>query len=141
MGETALAIAAIVSAGAAVTGTVLSTVHANKAAAAQRRLQQLQATRQKQQQIREARIRRGQVANIAGQTGTGLSSAALGAEGSIQSQLATNLSFLDQSLGIAQTISKQQSKAQTFGAVAGLGGQVFSAVGGTKAIKDSKIFS
>lgn len=128
---------ASVALGVAVAGTAVSAISANKAAKAQQKLQRLRSTQQRRSQVREARIRRGRVANIAAQTGTQGSSGALGAQGSIQTQLATNLSFLDRSLGFAQTISSQQARAQTFSAIAGLGGKVFGAVGGAGQISSA----
>lgn len=123
-------IIASVALGVATAGTVISAVAASKAQKAQQKLQNLRSQQSRTQQIREARIRRGRVANIAAQTGTAGSSAAAGARGSIQTQLATNLSFLDRSLGLVQSISSQQAKAQTFGAIAGLASKAFGAVGG-----------
>ena len=121
--------AALIGAGAAVVGTI----NANKARKAQQKLQQLRTTQSRRQQIREARIRRGRVANIAAQTGAQGSSAELGAKGSIQTQLAINLSFLDQSLGITQQISSAQSRAQTFSGIASLAVTGFNAIdGGTE---------
>ena len=119
-----------------VASTVVSTINANKARASQQKLQQLRTNQSRRQQIREARIRRGRVANIAAQTGAQGSSAELGARGSIQTQLAVNLSFLDQSLGIAQQISSQQSRAQTFSGIASLSATGFSALGGGTVVKD-----
>ena len=100
--------------------TVVAQRQQKKARRSQQRIADLQADRQRRAQLREARIRRAQVENIAAQTGTAESSGEIGATGAIQSQLASNLSFLDQT----QTLSNRASSAlqsasdiQSFGAV------------------------
>jgi len=89
----------------------------NKAAKAQQRLQAIRTAQLRRAQIREARISRGRITNIAAQTGALGSSAILGAQGGLQTQLAVNLSFLDQTLGASQEISRQQDRAQTASAI------------------------
>ena len=55
-----------------------------------------------------------------------------GGQASLSSQLGGNLGFAGQMSGLSQEISMQQSRAQTAGAVAGLGMQVFSGADGFK---------
>ena len=65
--------------------------------------------RAKRRQIREARVRREQAANVAAQTGAQGSSSVVQNEGSIQSQLGSNLSFLDQTAARSERIFDAQS--------------------------------
>ncbi|MDB4489295.1 hypothetical protein N9017_04185, partial [Akkermansiaceae bacterium] len=53
-----------------------------------------------------------------------------GGQASLSSQLGGSLGFAGQMSGLSQQISMAQSRAQTAGAIAGLGSQVFSAAGG-----------
>ena len=59
--------------------------------------QQLEQAREKRRQIRQARIQRAAVEQTAENRGLAGGSAVAGATSSIQSQLGTNMSFLDQS--------------------------------------------
>lgn len=90
---------------------------------AQRRAD-IATARQRRQQIRDARIARAQVASQGSGRGIQESSGIIGAEGSIGSQLSSNLSFLDRTQEISGQISqaniragKLQSRAATFQAV------------------------
>ena len=98
MGPPALIIAGI-GAAASIAGTV-SAVQAQKsqrkAARAQARIAELQRSRERRDTVRRARIARAQIENQVGSAGLLASSTAVGGTGSIQSQLASNLSFLDQ---------------------------------------------
>lgn len=120
------AAAAIVGAGAAVVGTVSSISSQRRAAAAQRQQQQLQAQRSQRQAIREAQIRRAQTQ--AGAQGLGITggSALGGGLSSLSSQLGGALGYAGQQSGLSKEISIASSKAQTAGAIAGLGMQAFS---------------
>jgi len=122
--------AAIIGAGAAVVGTVSSISSQKKAASAQRQQQQLQAQRSQRQAIREAQIRRAQTQ--AGAQGMGITggSALGGGLSSLSSQLGGALGYAGQQSGLSKEISIASSKAQTAGAVAGLGMNLFSAAGG-----------
>ena len=122
--------AAIVGATAAVVGTVSSISSQKKAAAAQRQQQQLQAQRSQRQAIREAQIRRAQTQ--AGAQGMGITggSALGGGLSSLSSQLGGALGYAGQQSGLSREISIASSKAQTAGAVAGLGMNLFGAAGG-----------
>lgn len=97
----------------------------------QQRLQQVRQARQRRQQIREAQQARSEALAQAVATGmvsgTGKTSAASHATGAIQSQLASNLSFLDQTQGLMQqqSIFQQRAadhagRAETFSALSGL---------------------
>jgi len=109
----------------------------NRALQAQQKSDQLKQARERRDAMREARIRRAAVTQAGENQGAGGSSAAIGGAGSISSQLSSNLSFLDnQAMYSRQTsaalyqANKAQSSAQTYGAVAGFGAQMFSSAGG-----------
>lgn len=137
----------------------------------QNRLQQKQADisnqRNRVRSIREARIKRGQIAAGAQNAGVSGSSGAIGGASSISSQLTSNLGFGDQQLQIARdlgdnnvatqgalgdinvnlasiatTNSANQAKAQEGAAlgaaIGGLGSSIFSAGGGFKTIFGAK---
>ena len=145
------AVAAVAGAGAAGYGTVKSIKAQKKAAAAQqqefkyqRQIDNYKAARERTQAIRSARLSRGtalQAATTQG-AGGGQTSASLGGLGSIDSQLQSNLSFLDTNNKLSDLASeaagraaKYGAAAQVFGDVASLGVQVFNAAGGVPAIK------
>lgn len=103
----------------------------------QRRMDELRQNRERRQAIREQRIKTAQVIQAGANQGAVTSSAVQGGSGSLQSQLSSNLSFLD-SMGRNANLASQanqqalnaSSRAQNFGAMAGLGGTIFSAAGG-----------
>lgn len=74
-----------------------------RARRARQRQVAIQTRRAKIGQIREARIRRGVITNIAQQTGAFTSAAAGGVAG-ITTQLGTNLSFLDEQFRVQQQL-------------------------------------
>ena len=94
--------------------------------AAQQRIADIKAARARTKAVREARIRRAEVLTGAQATGTGDTSAAAGAVGSVQSQLGANLSFLDRVGAISRESSIFQQKAVTAGGRA----ETASAIGG-----------
>jgi chromatin segregation and condensation protein Rec8/ScpA/Scc1 (kleisin family) len=112
-----------------------------KAAAYQRRMDELRQNRERRQAIREQRIKTAQVIQAGANQGAQTSSAVQGGAGSLQSQLSSNLSFLDNMATNANLASRanQQAlnagaRAQTWGAMAGLGGTIFSQAGGFQSI-------
>lgn len=131
---TVAAVAAVVGAGAAVAGTVLSARASAKASKIQKQQRNLQASRRRRSAIREARIARGQVVNTAALTGVSGSSAEAGATSAISSQLSSNLSFLDQQVGLGNQIAGAQSSANIFGSISRIGTSIFQAAGGVGAI-------
>ena len=122
--------------GVATVGTAYSIYSSERAAKSSRRLQRARATQEKRSQLREARIRRANIMNLAANVGTTGSSSALGGAGSIQSQLSGNLSFIDEGLSLQEAISKNQQRSQLFGSIANLGSSVFSAAGGFSALEN-----
>lgn len=102
----------------------------------QREIADLQAARQRREAARQAQERRAQIVASAEQAGVSGSSGVSGATGSVQTQAASNLSFLDQTsrlssqaaelFGDARTISNTPIFADTSWATAG---SVFNAVG------------
>jgi hypothetical protein len=138
--------AAVVGAGAAVVGTVASIKNQNKAAKAQqeqfkyqRQMDNYRAARERVQAIRAARLSYGASQQAAVNQGAETTSGSLGALGSIQSQLNSNLSFLDtnnrlsdQATEAAGRAAKFGAAAQVWGSVANFGMQVYNASGGFK---------
>jgi hypothetical protein len=133
-------VGAIVGAGAAVVGTVSSINAQNKAAAAnreqfeyQKQINNNKAVRERRDAIRAARLTGGQVLQAAETQGAGSTSAALGGQGSIVSQLNNNLSFLDTQQSLAdkagaasQVADTARASASNWGAVSGLGMAIFN---------------
>ena len=111
---------------ASVAGTAVSIKQGQEASAAQRRQQGLSARRSQRQAIREAQIRRAQSQVQAGAMGVTGGSGLAGGQASLSSQLGGNLGFAGQMSGLSQEITMAQSRAQTAGAVAGLGMQAFA---------------
>ena len=142
-----MATAAVVGATAAVVGTV----QANKAAKAQAAAQQQSMEAQQQQQTLQVRrsqraaIRQQQIQQAqlrAGALGMGVTggSALAGGGASLASQTGEALGFGSQMSGLSRRITmfNQQAvdygtRAQTAGAIASLGGQLFSSAGGFSA--------
>lgn len=136
MGVETIAIAGLVLAAAGTTATVVAqrqqAVAQKKSASEQKRAAALSASRQRRQQIRQARIARGQTLNVAGQTGAE-GSGLQGGLSSLGAQVGSNLGFSTQTEGIGRNIARfgrQAASAASFGAiasgVAGLGGALFS---------------
>lgn len=102
----------------------------------QQRADEVKQNREKRQAIREQRIKAAAIAQAGANQGAVTSSAVVGGQASLQSQLSGNLSFLDTmgSLNNSASRANQQAldagaKAQTWGALAGLGGTIFSQAG------------
>jgi len=106
--------------------TAVSINQQKKASAASRRQQGLSARRSQRQAIREAQIRRAQSQVQAGAMGVTGGSGLAGGQSSLSSQLGGSLGFAGQMSGLSQEITMAQSRAQTAGAVAGLGMQAFA---------------
>lgn len=92
----------------------------------------LQAARQRRDAIRQARLAQGALATKGASQGVQNSSGVLGGQGSIQSQLNNNLSFLDQYNALSTDASINLDKAATatgwssdFGKISDLGMTVF----------------
>lgn len=140
-------IAAIGGLALAAAGTVKQISASKKAAKAQKReaaeqqaLQDAQATRERQKQVRAAVRKQGIIANSAAVGGLEDSSGAQGALSNVSSETGNNLNFLNTVQGINANITSARqdqidanSQAQFGGAVAGFGTQVFSAAGGFSA--------
>ena len=160
LGATAATAAAT---GVAVVGTAVgaaSTVYsANKqakatkqAAAAQREATQaqsrsasVQAARDRMKQIREARIRAGAIAGVAGSEGMGMgTSGVAGSIASIGSQTGSNIGQINVTQGFAETASNAlqrsadyQVEAQKWQMIGGISKSIFSDLGGSKTIFDA----
>lgn len=112
-----------------------------RALAAQQNADELKQARERRQQIREARIRMGTAAQNAANQGVSASSGAIGGQGSIATQLSSNLGFLDQVGNLNKVTTsnnylanKYKAKADTYGNIANLGMTIFSAGGGFNTI-------
>ena len=135
----------VIAIGLAVAGTVGSAIQGRKAEKAQKRARQLQERQEKLKQRREelrarreARIEQARIAQAGANVGASGSSAVVGGVASLQSQLSSNLSFLNESGNLAQQQSRflqkaanAQARAGEFGAVANLGFTLFDAAGGS----------
>jgi len=131
-------IALVAGSAVAAGGTLYSAKQQRKAASAQRQAatyqkqqQQLARSRARRDAIRQARLAHASSINSGANTGTIGSSGVQGGAGSILSQGASNVSFLDESGRIADMASEQlgkarmyTSRAQTGAAIASIGQQV-----------------
>lgn len=140
------AVGAVVGTAAAV-GSFVEAGKANKAAKQQYRFERQLATnrsaKQRRDMIRQARLANGNLMQGIANSGAdaGGSSIALGALGSIQSQIAGNLSFLDTNQKLADQagfyankVTIANSRSQLYSGVSQLGFQVFGQAGGSDAI-------
>ena len=133
----AVAAAQVISAGVAVAGTAVS-IHQNRQAAkdqekaqdVQQRIAEVEEQRKRALALRQARIQRARIENIAAQTGTSGSSGETGALQSISNQTNANLSFLDvtsqlanQATAYNRSAARRQSNAATAGAITDVASQ------------------
>ena len=93
---------------------------------AERRMQAIKMQRERRRQVREAQRMQAQTEATAVATGTTKTSAVAQAQGSVQSQLASNLSFLDQMKTLTDTQSIFAQKAADHERRAGVGQAVSS---------------
>lgn len=131
--------AAVVGAAATVAGTVGSIKAQNKANkmakqqyAYERQANNNKIARERRDAIRAARLTQGALVQTGATQGASDTSAALGGLGSIQSQLNSNLSFLDTQSSLADkagaaSLARQNAaaNAQNWGAISSLGMQIF----------------
>lgn len=103
-----------------------------KAAAEQAKLTKAQAARERQQQVRDAVRKRAVIANNAAVQGVGQSSASLGGQSSVASELGGNINYLNQTeqlnLNIGNFNTQATSagnRAAVYGGVADLGMTAF----------------
>lgn len=124
--ETSILIGAGLLAATQVGTTLMANASRNKANKAQKKLEALRTMQQRRATIQEERKLRGSAVNSAyqsgGQGGSGLS----GYTGSLQTQLATNKSFLDNGLKLSDTIADAQNKAQNIQAIGTAAGSVIA---------------
>lgn len=117
----------------------------NKAARYERQRSDLQSALQKRDAVRSARSSYAEAQQNAQNQGVQDSSSAEGGQGSIVSQVNSNLSFLDQYGFYSDQASKAMGQArdaqyegQIWGQVTGLAEKVYEANGGSKAFKGPK---
>lgn len=112
-----------------------------RARAAEKRIQDIKAARERRAAVREAMKARADINTGVVASGVSGSSAAVAGMGTINTQLATNLSFLDQTKSLAdqsslfqEAAAKHSSRAQDFSDLSGLamqGASMFAAYGAT----------
>lgn len=123
--------AALIVAGVATASSIDQQKRAARASKRAQRAQQVQAdlqtARERRNQIRQARIQRAQLEAQALAQGTTGASSVVGAAGSVQSQLGSNIGFLNQQQQLSQFASAQnqraaaaQTRASIFSSVASL---------------------
>ena len=134
---TGLIIGSVAGTGASIQQSRQARKEAGKARKAEQRLQNVRAARERKAAVREARLKRAQIQSGAVQGGVATSSGAVQGAGAVGTQLASNLSFLDQSSQLTNQISlfRQKSadasgRASTYAAVSGLAMQGASLFGG-----------
>jgi len=141
--------ALLFAAGTAAVGTIASVQQQRKAGAAaqqqyaaEQRKAEVQNVRSVRQQIREARIAQASMTNTAALTGGTGGSGLAGGLGSVGSQLSGNINYMQQiaqqntAIGAAAAAGAQaQSNAAIYGSIGQLGGTIFSAMGGPKALQ------
>lgn len=137
-----LEVAAVISATASV-ANISEQRKAGKAAerqyAAEARKAEIQNIRSVRQQIREARLAQAAMLNTGAQTGGIGSSALAGGAGSIGTQLAGNINYMQQiakentAIGAAALEGAQaMSNAAVYGSIGQLSGTIFTGMGGFK---------
>lgn len=126
-------VAAVIGAVATVGGTVMQYNAQRRAARAAQRQQDLNTTRSNRQAIREAQLRRASTIAAGASMGALGGSALSGGLASLGSQLGSGLGFSSQMSGLSRDISRFQQQAETWGAVASMGGSLFQAAGGFSA--------
>ena len=96
-----------------------------KARRVQSRMADIEAQRERQQQVREARIKRAQLAAGAQASGVENTSSLAGAQSGLQTQLASNLSFINTTQQMGNQASGYLQKAADYSSM----GNLFGAVG------------
>jgi hypothetical protein len=117
---------AVVSIGA----TVSSANQAKKANKLQQRQQEVQSAASRRAAIREMQIKRAQTVAGAQAAGASYGSGMAGGLSSLSSQVGSNLGYSTEMSGLSKQISIASQKADTMGAIAGLGMTAFNGVGG-----------
>ena len=97
---------------------------AKDAEKARRGSEELTKQRERLQAVREARIRRAEVASAAEQQGASGSSGAVGAQASIGTQLQSNLGFIESQANYAGQQSAAQLRFNRAGLISGFGGSL-----------------
>ena len=113
MGVTA-AVLAVVGTAASIQQQKKAQKSSAKAAKAERAKTRAESARQRRQQLRQARLSQGEALNLAAVTGGLGSSGLAGAQASIQTQLGTNLSFLDTTENLTIASNKARQDAANF---------------------------
>jgi len=118
-----MATAAIVGAIALTAGSVQQSKQAAKETKKANKVAQKQANseaaRKRRQQVRQARIKQGEIANTGAISGIQGSSSAVGAASSVQAQMGSNIGFLNSSMANQNSIFRHTQKAADFSGNAG----------------------
>lgn len=123
-------VAAVIGAVATVGGTIMAYSAQKKAAKAAQKQQELSTQRSNRQAIREAQLKRAQAIAAGASMGALGGSALAGGIASLGAQLGSGLGFSSQMSNLSADINKYSQKAETWGAVASMGGSLFQAAGG-----------
>jgi len=121
---------AVVGAVSSVVGTVASYSAQRKASKAAAAQQELNTRRSNRQAIREAQIRRAQTLGAAAQMGALGGSSVEGGLAGLGSQLGSGLGFSSQMSSLSADITRYSQRANTWGAIASIGGAAFKMGGG-----------
>ena len=123
-GTAALAISAIAGTASAVSQHQAAQKQ-KKARRVQSRMADIEAQRQRQAQVREARIKRARLAAGAQASGVENTSSLAGAQSGLQTELASNLSFINTTQQMGNQASGYLQRAADYGSM----GNLFGAVG------------
>lgn len=128
---------AVIGAGLAIGGAVMSYNAQKKSAKAQMAQQKNQRRRSARQNIRQAQIARASV--VAGAVGSGAAggSGAIGGAGGVGSRLGDALGYSSQQSHLSGIISSQNQRASLFSGIAGIGGNLFSLGGGGQSLRNA----
>lgn len=119
---TALIVSAVAGAGSAISQHQAARQQ-KKARRVQSRMADIEAQRQRQQQVREARIKRAQLAAGAQASGVENTSSLAGAQSGLQTELASNLSFINTTQKMGNQASGYLQRAENFKSI----GSIFDA--------------
>ena len=111
-------------------GAVMSIKAQQEAASQQKKLNNVNARRDRRRAIRESRMARAQVLNTGAQVGAGESSAVSGGVSSVGAQMGSNLGFSTQTQALGNNITNANARDSMFQGISSIGSSIFSASGG-----------
>ena len=115
-----------------------------KAERAKQKIRDLQTARERRKQVKQARIQRAEIASSAGAAGTLQTSGFAGGTGSLITDAASNISFLNKTQELSSQVSIFNQSAADAGsdvasanALSSVGSSLFTAFDGAGALKDA----